>query len=62
MRNAGGGYKGIFTKEAVRKGEKLVVFGGRIVHAREEVCDYGIQRKKNISNGGAIRSGRIITS
>jgi hypothetical protein len=44
VRIAGGGeHKGIFTNEAVRKGEKLVVFGGRIVHAREEVGDYGIQ-------------------
>lgn len=43
VRYAGGGYKGVFAKERIRAGERLAIFGGKLIRAVEEVGDYGIQ-------------------
>lgn len=39
----GGVFKGVFAKELIKAGEKLAIFGGKIVHVNEEIGDYGIQ-------------------
>ncbi len=53
----GGNYKGIFAKEEIKAGEKLAIFGGRIIPVAEEIGDFGIQIDENfIINGMDVHS------
>ena len=56
VREAGGG-KGIFAKEAVFAGEKMALWGGRIITVQEEIGDWGIQIDDNFVIGGLSKHG-----
>jgi len=43
VRNSGGVGKGVFAKASVKAGERLAIFGGRVVLAEDAIGDYGIQ-------------------
>jgi len=48
VRNAEGRtYRGVFAKERIEAGEKLAIFGGRLIPVAEEIGDWGIQIDEN---------------
>jgi len=58
VRNAGGDYKGVFAQVAIKAGERLAIFGGRVTHVAEEIGDYGIQIDEEfVIDGVSTHSG-----
>lgn len=55
VRNSGGGerdFKSMFARLAIKAGERIAIFGGRVTLVTEEIGDHGIQIDEDFVIGG----------
>ncbi len=50
----------MFARLAIKTGERLAIFGGRVIHVTKEIGDYGIQIDENfVIDGASVHSGDL---